>query len=382
MHGLVGVDVHRAELEHLERPPVRSQPLLPEQNRARRAPPHLEREDDEQRRDHDEQGGSDGQVEGALEPAGRARDANGRQPHQGQPLDRVDVGARADGLEQARHDIDLDRLVAERADECERVLVALAGERDDDTLDVERARDLGQVVGLADDRQVAEVAARLLRAPIDEPDEVDAVLRVLEDLARDQLADVAGSDDHGVLLVRLGAARDGAGADPPGDHEGHRRRPERDDRADVECAADDRAGGKQEERRDRDHVEDAGDVVDGRVVRPLLVAVVEAVDLGQRDARHRAEHVPGRLRAEELGDEDARQDAEDVGQEQQPTDEPAAAASDGERATAQLPRAKRVRNCALGRCRRDCHRVAVTRPDPHERRDPRSPPGHAPTLHP
>ena len=37
---------------------------------------------------------------------------------------------------------------------------------------------------------------------VDKADDVDPVLRVLHELASDQLADLSGADDQGVLLVR------------------------------------------------------------------------------------------------------------------------------------------------------------------------------------
>src|SRR5256885_16139431 len=54
----------------------------------------------------------------------------------------------------------------------------------------------------------------LFRLGIDETDEVDAVLRVLEDLATDELADVSGSDDHRVLEVSDRPTRDESHSGP------------------------------------------------------------------------------------------------------------------------------------------------------------------------
>ena len=56
--------------------------------------------------------------------------------------------------------------------------------------------------------EVAEVGAQLLRLGVDEADEVDAVLRMLEQLAGDQLADVPGADDRRVFWTYADAARD------------------------------------------------------------------------------------------------------------------------------------------------------------------------------
>ena len=54
----------------------------------------------------------------------------------------------------------------------------------------------------------------LFRLGIDETDEVDAVLRVLEDLAAHELADVSGSHDHRVLEVGDRPTRDESHSGP------------------------------------------------------------------------------------------------------------------------------------------------------------------------
>ena len=62
----------------------------------------------------------------------------------------------------------------------------------------------GNRSGTAEDRQVlGKVGAPSLRVAVDEADDVDAVLRMLDELAGDQLADLAGADDQRVLLVGL-----------------------------------------------------------------------------------------------------------------------------------------------------------------------------------
>ena len=74
------------------------------------------------------------------------------------------------------------------------------------------------------------------RHGVDEADEVDPVLGVLEELARDELADVAGADDDrvlevGELMPAGGTRRDACERD--GDD---REQPERDHAADVGSA--------------------------------------------------------------------------------------------------------------------------------------------------
>ena len=73
----------------------------------------------------------------------------------------------------------------------------IVGEREDDPIDVEFGDEVAQVLGSAEDGGIAETVVVPSRGSrIDEAEDVDAVLRVLEELARDELADLAGADDR------------------------------------------------------------------------------------------------------------------------------------------------------------------------------------------
>ena len=108
---------------------------------------------------------------------------------------------------------------------------------------------------------------------------------MLEELARDQLADVARADDDACSARRAGLRRQHAAGERP------QRRDERDRerarRPPASRGRDRRARSARSARRrpgaDGDEVEDADDVVDRRVVGALLVAVVEAVELRDHD---------------------------------------------------------------------------------------------------
>ena len=65
------------------------------------------------------------------------------------------------------------------------------------------------------------------------PTMVEAVLGMLEELLRDQLADVAGADDERVLLVRVGAPGERAPRDAADGDEQDRRGPEGEELAEV-----------------------------------------------------------------------------------------------------------------------------------------------------
>ena len=169
---------------------------------------------------------------------------------------------------------------------------------------------------------------RLLRIRVDEADDVDAVLGVLQDLAADQLADVACTDDHRVLLIR-DAATDDRPRDPAVEgHDQRRGRPQQDDGSDVGRAAERRRDGDHEKRADGEDMEDADQVADRRVVRIYLVPVVEAVELAQRERQHRKQRIPARRLVEHRNETYTDDDADHVGEQERATHEPAAPLGD------------------------------------------------------
>ncbi len=193
--------------------------------------------------------------------------------------------------------------LAQRPHDAQHVRRRLLRERDDDALDVEQRDELREASGVPRTLQVLELGAALLRLRVDEADEVDAVLRVLEDLAAEQLADVTGADDDAVLDVREAEAG-GRARDDAAERSRTRARSTQKSAVfvrvgvhDAGCGADD----PERPRRHRDQVEDADDVVGGRVLGALLVVVVEAVEPREDD--------PGRQRQEEDGELGRRRDA-------------------------------------------------------------------------
>ena len=99
-------------------------------------------------------------------------------------LDAGDLGVRPDDVEEAGHDVDLDVELAQRTHDAEHVRRRLLREGDDHALDVEQGDELRKPVGRAQDAQVLDLGAARLRLRVDEAHQVDAVLGVLEDLAR------------------------------------------------------------------------------------------------------------------------------------------------------------------------------------------------------
>src|SRR6266704_2509845 len=113
----------------------------------------------------------------------------------------MDVEARPDDLEEARHDVDLNVERLERAEEIQEIVLGVARERDDHTLDIEAAHDLRQLLGKAEHRQVMQITSALLGRSVHESEQIDPVLRMLEELSPDQLADVARADDDRSLEI-------------------------------------------------------------------------------------------------------------------------------------------------------------------------------------
>ena len=145
----------------------------------------------------------------------------GGRPNRGRPSTECTVTRGPDQLEQPRHEIDLYGEGSQLAQQHEQLVHRLVGERDDHALDVEALDDLGEALRAAEDGQVlGQVAAPGLRLPVDESDDVEPVLRVLDQLAGDQLTDLAGAQDQRVLDVGAGSLAQAAGDGPHHRQEG------------------------------------------------------------------------------------------------------------------------------------------------------------------
>ena len=195
----------------------------------------------------------------------------------------MDLDPVSDELEESRHDVDLHVEIFEGAKPLECPLVGVVREGDDHALDVEEADDRREPLDIAEQREVLETLSALLRLGVHETDEIHPVFRMDKELLREQLSDVARTDYDRVLDIgrvppckrpRPGAAdaneRDCEG---PEDHELLRAR-----MRDIAQICDDR----NEPHANRDHMEDAAEVVGGRVVGTLVVVVVETVELRDR----------------------------------------------------------------------------------------------------
>ena len=124
--------------------------------------------------------------------------------------------------------------------------------------------ELGDLLRRPENGQVSEVTALLPRVGIDEADEVDVVLGMLEEFATDQLADLAGPDDHRVLDVRRLPASECPGSRPRCGDRNEGEEPERRQLCLVGSRQTDEPRGRVEEPHGHgDEVEDADDLVRG-----------------------------------------------------------------------------------------------------------------------
>ena len=124
-------------------------------------------------------------------------------------------------------------------------------------------------------------------------------------------------------------------------HEHDRRHPEREQLAEIRVADPCQPGaGDEDPGAERDHVQDTPGVVDRRVIRLLLVAVVQAVGAGEQHPDRQRRHKDQRFREkadpiqrdrvvddEDLADHERGRQTGDVGRGKRPPDEPAALAA-------------------------------------------------------
>ena len=113
---------------------------------------------------------------------------------------------------------------------------------------------------------------------IDEADQVDSVLGMAKDLLRDRLADVACSDNDGVLDETPAAARKRTRSSATEGHEHRREGPEQEQLLHGGMGDSAKPGdGEEDPRADRHHVEDVCDLVGGDVIRSPIVLAVQTV---------------------------------------------------------------------------------------------------------
>ncbi len=215
------------------------------------------------------------------------------QAHQRDAFDRVQLRVRAQHLEHARNDVDLNVAVLHRANHRERLLVRVRRERDCDAVHRVRLDERGQVAGRSEEVERLISVRRSAAIAVDEADDLQSVLGMVADLVGQQARDLTRPDDDDVLDVRGVPPSHDSRDRPEQRNEQDRDRPEDDEAREVRMRqADDLRDRHEPPRADGDHLQNAEDVVDGRVVGSLLVSIVEAVHACD-------EHPEGEARDEE-----------------------------------------------------------------------------------
>jgi hypothetical protein len=203
---------------------------------------------------------------------------------------------------------------------------------------------------------------------VDEPHDVDAVLRVLEHLARDELTDVSGPDNDHVLDVQNALARGGPHRRSTGRDQNDREDPEaRELRERRRRRTGQPSAEQQQPGPDGHEVEDADEVVHRGVVGAFLVAVIEPVHLRHhqphRQRGQERDPLPGLrgVRQERLGQREGAQQSDEIRNDEKPSDQPAAPADAVVAATSSddvqgarvdvVEEALRVRHVGSRRCR-------------------------------
>ena len=290
--------MHRAKLQCRKGTHVETQACLPEEHFAGRVKSDPEGDVSEERSEEQQSDRGRGDVQAALDELGGSWKPHRRQPHEREALDGMEADPRAENLEESRHDVNLNFFVSQKTDDLQHALVRFLREGDDHTLDVEHRDDLRELLERPEDRELTEIGPCLLRIVIDEAHEVDPVLGMLSQLAGDQLSDVASTDDDGVLQVGEVAPAHGACRCSSGGDDHHRQGPKDGqlDRLRVRYAGEPRAG-EHGPATERHHVEHTGELVHGRVVGPLLVSVVEPVDLRHQHPDRKREYEDERFDA-------------------------------------------------------------------------------------
>ena len=188
--------MQRAQLDHLERPPVAADPLVHEPRR-HTAAPHPQRDPRQERRGEREARGRADEVEHALARLVERMHALEPEPHERQVVDQVELGARGEHLEQVRDDAERDPEVFAGEHEREHARVTQRGHRDEDLFDLMADRHRAQVVDVAEHRDTGDVLLGQLGRIVEQAHDVIAIFGVvLELLQQPDRGDARAHDQH------------------------------------------------------------------------------------------------------------------------------------------------------------------------------------------
>ena len=130
--------------------PVTQLPPLPEEDGAGAVELDRDGDEGEDGRKDDKGGAGDRHVHRPLQRLRGTRELQRGNREERDALERVDLRARADEVEESGHDVDLHVRVVQRAHELDRLLRRIVREGHDDALDVQALHDLGDLIDALD----------------------------------------------------------------------------------------------------------------------------------------------------------------------------------------------------------------------------------------
>ncbi len=198
---LLGVDVHRAELQARERPLTDAATHRAEEDRAARAQAHRERDRQQQRAEQHQQQGRADDVERALEREVDALEHRRPEFEQRHRLPRHELGAMDQDLHRRGRQAHPHAAPVALIDELDRVVLREVGVGDDDLVDAPVEEHLLEARKRAE-RAQAVVGQRLGR---EEADDVDRCVWHVGERVRDVDDVLAAADQHGASLVAGGS---------------------------------------------------------------------------------------------------------------------------------------------------------------------------------
>ena len=194
-----GALVHRAKLVDLERVPVEAHALLGVEDGTCRRSSNQGGDDEQRDAEHDQGHARDGDVDRTLEQTVEAAKRHVVQADDRNAVEVLQARAQRDELEEVWDDVDVDALATGLLDQAEHLHVLLERERDIQVIDALLPDDVAAFGERAEQRQ-SSIADVVARGPVvEKADDLEAELAVLEQLVRDEPAQIARAGNQHAL---------------------------------------------------------------------------------------------------------------------------------------------------------------------------------------
>ncbi len=191
---------------------------------------------------------------------------------------------RPDEVEEPRHDVHDHLAVAESPHDLHRPRIGLAAEGDDDPVGIVKLHERGETVEATERLDAVDVCTLALRVGVDEAEQLEPVLGVLLDLPGNELSDVTAADhDHTLVVARQPTSEPTCNRTTEGDQRDCQKPIHREALHLGRREPRDHGRRRHEPRAERDHLQDAEQLVDGGVIGALLVPIVEPVQLEEQN---------------------------------------------------------------------------------------------------